>query len=84
MQFEEWVKSKHPEFYDESLRDWAKRATIGAAIAGAGLGAVKTGSYFTEPPPKQLIKMKIDAKKNLDTKNRMLNAKDPREMMKQK
>jgi hypothetical protein len=41
MTFEEWLKTNHPESYNEDWRDMAKKAVIGATIAGAGFGAYK-------------------------------------------
>jgi hypothetical protein len=38
MTFEEWIIENHPEFYDEGWRDWAKKAALGGALVGAGLG----------------------------------------------
>jgi hypothetical protein len=39
MNFEEWVQKQHSDFeIDEGWKNWAKKATVGGALLGAGLG----------------------------------------------
>jgi hypothetical protein len=37
MNYQEWLMENHPEFF-EGFGDWAKKAAVGAALMGAGVG----------------------------------------------
>jgi hypothetical protein len=82
MSFQKWIETKHPDFYDEGFKDLAKKAVIGAALAGAAMGAGK--AVLNDPAPKNLIQMRADGKKNQDLKDRMLKSSNPKEMMNQR
>jgi len=40
IEFEEWLKENHPELLEEDWKDMLRRAAMGAAMAGAGAGAM--------------------------------------------
>jgi hypothetical protein len=79
MSFQQWVETKHPEFYDEGFKDLAKKVVIGAALAGAAVGAGK--AVLNDPPPKHLTQLRADGQKNQQMKDRMLKSTNPKEMM---
>lgn len=49
MTFEEWMLKNHPEKLDEDWRQWAKKAALGGALLGAGMGLGKMSGTSDSP-----------------------------------